>query len=384
MRFVRSLIHELRYTLRSKDVIIMLLLGPVVLTILFGGTYINTYVNDIPVVILDEDNSSLSRAINMHFNENDRFRVAAIVDSIEEAEEMVGSEQAFMGVCIPKNFNEDVLRGASPQVLVLVDGANIVIGNSAYSTATNIIQTIAAGAEIKRLEAKGVLPGTAYSMANPFMFTDRMLYNPKLSYLNYLLLGYIAVFFQQVMLSGVGLQMIKDSASIAGWGTARAALLKVLACAFYAILSVAAAIGAAAWIFHVSIRGNVLTALCFCLLFAFAISGPAIMIASLTKDKMKYMQISYMLSLPTFISCGYIWPMDQMPKALVVLLKCVWPLINFDRPFGELLLKGIFPRQGIIGLAIYAMFWLPVSILFFNHRFGKCRKLSGTPAVPAE
>lgn len=384
MRFVRSLIHELRYTLRSKDVIIMLLLGPVVLTILFGGTYINTYVNDIPVVILDEDNSSLSRAINMHFNENDRFRVAAFVDSIEEVEEMVSSEQAFMGVCIPKGFNEDVLRGASPQVMVIVDGSNIVIGNSAYSTAANIIQTIAAGAEIKRLEGKGVLPGTAYSMANSFMFTDRMLYNPKLSYLNYLLLGYIAVFFQQVMLSGVGLQMIKDSASIAGWGTARATLLKVLACAFYAILSVAAAIGAAAWIFHVSIRGNVLTALCFCLLFAFAISGPAIMIASLTKDKMKYMQISYMLSLPTFISCGYIWPMDQMPKALVVLLKCFWPLINFDRPFGELLFKGIFPRQGIIGLAIYAIFWLPVSILFFNLRFGKGRNTSGVPVVPAE
>ncbi len=386
MRFVRSLIHELRYTLRSRDVIILLLLGPVVLTVLFGGAYVNTYVNDIPIVILDEDDSSLSRTINMHFNENDRFRVAAFVGTVEEVEEMVSSGQAFMGICIPQNFSEDVLKGASPQVLVMVDGANIVIGNSAYSTAAGIVQTIAAGAEIKRLEGKGVLPDTAYSMANPFMFTDRMMYNPKLSYLNYLLLGYIAVFLQQVMLSGVGIQMLKDSGSIAGTGNGiiRAVLIKILACAFYAILSVAGAIGAAAWIFHVNIRGSVLAALSFCLLFAFAISGPAIMLVSLTKDKLKYMQISYMLSLPAFITCGYVWPQDQMPQVLVFLLKCFWPLINFGKPFAELLFKGVFPVKGIIGLAIYTAFWLPVSVLFFNFRFGKSSKASGIPALLAE
>lgn len=384
MRFVRSLLHELCYTLRSKDVIILLLLGPVLLSVLFGGTYMNTYVDDMPIVILDEDDSSLSRTIVQHFDENERFSVVAFVDNIQEMEEVVDSGDAFMGVWIPQNFYNDVLMGASSQVMVIVDGSNIVIGNNSYAAAANIIQTIAAGAGIKRLEAKGILENTAMSMANPFMFTDRMLYNPKLSYLNYLLLGYIAVFLQQVMLSGVGIQMLNDSYNIAGPGIIRRVLLKILACAAYAILSTAGAIGVAAWIFHVKIRGNVLLALLFCLLFAFAISGPAILITAITKDKLKYVQISYMLSLPSFISCGYVWPQDQMSQVLVILLKCFWPLFNFAKPFSELLFKGVFPAEAIKGLIIYTLVWLPVAVLLFNYRFGARQRNEGVPAVLPE
>lgn len=371
MQFVRDLAHELRNTVRSKDVIILLLLGPVLLTILFGGIYMNTYVDDIPIAVLDEDASSLSRTMIQHFEENERFRVAVMVDSTEEMEKAVTSGQAYMGICIPSNFYADVLKGASSQVLILVDGANIVIGNNSYAAAANIIQTIAAGAEIKRLEGRGVQESTAFSLANPFMFNDRMLYNPKLSYLNYLLLGYIAVFLQQVMLSGVGIQMLNGGSAITGSSLARSVLLKILACAAYALLSVSAAIGAAAFIFHVDLIGNVITALGFCLLFAFAVSGPAILIAAVTKDKLKYMQISYMLSLPSFISCGYVWPQDQMPHLLVILLKCIWPLMNFDRPFADILLKGNISYESVIGLLAYTLVWLPAACIFFNRRMGK-------------
>lgn len=381
MRFARSLLQELCYTLKSKDVIIMLILGPVLLTVLFGGTYMNTYVDDIPIVVFDEDNSSLSRTIIQHFDENERFRVAALVDSTEDMEKIVDSGEVSMGVCIPSNFYADVLKGASSQVLIIVDGSNLIIGNNSYAAAANIIQTIAAGAGIKRLEGRGMLEDTAKSMANPFLFTDRMLYNPKLSYLNYLLLGYIAVFLQQVMLSGVGIQMLNGGYSIAGASIARSVLLKILACATYALISVAGAIGVAAWIFHVKIRGSVLLALVFCLLFAFAISGPAILIAAITKDKLKYMQISYMLSLPSFISCGYVWPQDQMPQVLVILLKCFWPLFNFARPFNELLFKGVFPGEAIQGLLIYTLVWLPAAVLLFNYRYRTGQEIKKLQAV---
>lgn len=381
MMFIRSLLHELCYTLKSKDVIIMLALGPVILTLLFGGTYMNTYVDDIPIAVLDEDNSSLSRAIVQQFDENERFNVTVLANNKEELKEKVDSGEVCMGVCIPSHFYGDVARGVSSQVLIIVDGANLIVGNNSYAAAANIIQTIAAGAGIKRLEAGGVLEDTAKSMANPFMFTDRMLYNPKLSYLNYLLLGYIAVFLQQVMLSGVGIQMIKDGYSIAGASIARSVLLKILACAFYALLSVAGAIGAAALVFHVNIRGSIPVAMVFCLLYAFAISGPAILIAAITKDKLKYIQIAYMLSLPSFISCGYIWPQDQMPQALVVLLKCLWPLFNFAKPFSELLIKGVFSAEAVKGLAIYTMVWLPAAVLFFNYRFRAAQEAINAPAV---
>ena len=116
-------------------------------------------------------------------------------------------------------------------------------------------------------------------------------------------------------------------------------------------------------------------ALMFCLLYSFAISGPAIFIAAVVKDKLKYIQLAYMLSLPTFISCGYIWPLSQMPNILVWIIKCAWPLIFFAKPFDELLFKGIFPSQAFIGLLIFTAIWLPISLIFFKYRFKSEGKL---------
>jgi ABC-2 type transport system permease protein len=326
-------------------------------------------VNDIPIAILDEDHSSLSRMVIQQFDQNGRFNVKAFVDNTEELKELVNSKKIYMGVCIPAHFSDDVSNGASSEVLITVDGSNMVIGNNSFAAASTIIQTIAAGAEIKRLEADGIVGPAAKSMANPFVFTDRMLYNPKLAYMNYLLLGYIAVFLQQVMLSGVGIQMIKDGERIAGRSIIKETFLKILSCAFYALMSATIAIFIAAGVFHVNIRGSIPLSMLFCLMYAFAISGPAILIAAIVKDKLKHVQIAYMLSLPAFVSCGYIWPQDQMPWILVLLIKCIWPLMFFARPFDELLFKGIFPTEGFIGLALYTLIWLPVSIMLFNDRF---------------
>lgn len=369
MTFLKALLRELKAVLTSRDVIILLAIGPVALTLIFGGTYINTYVDDIPIAVLDEDHSGLSRMIIQQFEENERFTVKTLVDNTEEMKRLVNSREVFMGICIPAGFSGDVTRGASSDVLIIVDGSNMVIGNNSYAAASTIIQTIAAGAGIKRLEADGLVGQEAMNMANPFSFTDRMLYNPKLSYMNYLLLGYISVFLQQVMLSGVGIRMIKDGGSSQGAAIIRTALLKILSCVFYAMLSVTAAIFVAEKVFYVDIRGSIPLALAYCLLYAFAISGPAILIAAIVKDKLKFIQVAYMLSLPTFISCGYIWPLDQMPTVMVYLIKALWPLINFARPFDELLFKGIFPAEGMIGLALYTLVWLPIALVVFNYRF---------------
>ena len=375
MTFIKTLRKELKAVLRAKDVIIMLAIGPIALTIMIGGTYLHTYVEDIPVAIVDEDHSSLSRMIAEQFDENQRFTVQTYVDSAEELKELVETNKVSVGVYIPAHFSDDVIKGTSSQVLVIVDGTNMVTGNSSYAAATSIIQTIAAGAEIKRISARGVIGQDAMNMANPFMFNDRMLYNPNLAYINYLLFGYIALFLQSVVFSAVGIRMIAEGKQIAAHFMIKETLIKILSCAFYAIISVSLAILVANIIFHVRIRGSIFLSLLFCTEYALAISAPAIIVAAIVKDKLKHVQLSYMLSLPTFICCGYIWPLAQMPKIMVVLIKCFWPLVYFAKPFDELLFKGTLPTESMLNLAIYIAVWLPISMLFFKFRYRTKRRV---------
>lgn len=369
MRFLKDLCKQIILTLKSRDVIILLLLGPMVLTILFGGIYVSNYLDNIPIAILDEDNSSTSRMIDTQFEQSDRFVVKYYADSKEQLQQLIDSRKVYMGVYIPINFSSDILKYKSPNVSLFVDGTNLVVGNNAYAAATTIIQTVSTMAEVKVLEGKDALLPVAKNTALLFNFNDRTLYDPRMTYMNYLLLGYIAVFLQQVLLSGVGISIIKEGNQIAKQSTVRSIILKILACSFFALLSVTIAVGIARFFYHVPINGNYGIALLFGLIYAFAISCPSIIISSIVQDKLKLSQISYMLSIPTFVTCGYVWPIDQAPKALTFIIRLFWPLINFARPFDELLFKGVFPGKAILGLLIYIAVWFPISILFFKFRY---------------
>lgn len=380
MKLIRNMIRELKAVLLDKDIIILLLVGPVVLTLLLGSVYLNSYVEDIPIAVLDEDNSSTSRMIVQQFKENEHFDVKYVASSKEELRELIETRKAYMGLYIPPNFSSDISTLHSTEALILVDGANTVIGNNAYAAASSIIQTIAAGVNIKLIEAKGMMPQTAKNMGLVFNFSDRTLYDPRMTYMNYMVLGLVAVFLQQVMLSGVGISVAKFGREMAEEKTVQKLLYRILSCAFFALASSAVAVGIAAVVFKVPIRGNLASALLLCMVFILAISCPAILLGAIVKDKIKFVQVAYMLSLPAFISSGYVWPQDQMPQVVSTLIKVFWPLMNFARPFDELLFKGSSlsaVSSNILQMLLYTAFWMPVSIFVLRKRtLGKKQKSS--------
>ena len=107
-------------------------------------------------------------------------------------------------------------------------------------------------------------------------------------------------------------------------------------------------------------------------LFAIAISAPGIWLFSITKKKTRFTQVAYMLSLPTFLTCGYVWPAEQMPILLRYAAKILWPLMNYARVFDEVMIKGLpFSTVigNILGLILYSVIFLPLAIWYFKKQF---------------
>lgn len=372
MKLLRRFKDELKLVLRDTDIIIALLVGPLAFTILFGCVYMKGYVENIPIAILDEDNTAISRTVIQQFNDSPAFSLQYRTNSMEELKELIQSRKVSMGIYIPSDFSKDISSMEGSKIVLLTDGTNIVSGNNVYAAATTIIQTVSAGTKIKILQAKDNLPPAALNMATTFNFNDRTLYDSRLLYINYLIFGFIALFLQQVLMSGVGISFIKVGRNISEKATIINMLIRILACSFYAIFSVLLAIYFVSKFLNITIRGNIGLAVLFCLIFSFAISCPSIIIASLIRDKVKYAQFGFMLSVPTFVTSGYIWPQDQTPQVLVVLVKIFWPLINFCKPFADLLFKGVFPGKAILGLLIYILVWMPIAVYFLKTKFKGC------------
>jgi len=372
LNFIRE---ELKFVSKQAAIKILLFTGIPFLTIWFGGAYYNDYVYDVPIAILDEDNTTLSRTIIQHFDENERFQIKYHASTQKELQDLLDEQAVYMGLYIPNNLNNQILSGQASQVLILTNGTNIVISNNVYASAATIVQTISAGAEIKIISGKGSLPqSTATNMALPFQFTDRMLYDEELTYMNYLIYGFIAVFFQQLMLSALSTLILRNPTETAQNNTVARLGAKMIVATSSLFLAGTVAILFIHVKYRVIFEANIGLAILLTLLFAIAISCPAILLCAITKNKTKFSQISYMLSLPTFLTCGYVWPADQMPPLLNILIKCTWPLTYFARTFDEIMVKQLpweAVRQNALYLVIYSIIFMPIALFLFKKRFGE-------------
>jgi ABC-2 type transport system permease protein len=359
---------------KKPGLIILLFLAIPVLTIWFGGAYYHEYVNDVGIAVLDEDNTSLSRNVIQYFDDSERFNVKYYAANRAELQNLIDQRKVYMGLYIPPHLNDDIMSGNASQILILTNGANVIIGNNAYAGAAEIIQTVSAGIEMKMIAGKGSLSeSTARNMALSFNFTDRMLYDSKLAYINYLIYGFIAVFFQQFMLSALATMILRNPESTAKEHTVIKLAAKVVLASTLLMATGGLVIGYIHKKFNVIFSGNVKLALLMSILFSIAISCAAILLCAITKNKTKFSQVSYMLSLPTFLTCGYVWPADQMPELLMRGVKLLWPLIYFARPFDEIMIKGltfVTVRQNVINLVLYIIVFMPLSLLVFKKRFG--------------
>jgi len=372
MIYLEAFKREFSSIFKYKGMIILLFIGPIFLTLFFGGVYYNDYVKDIPIAILDEDMSSLSNIVGNYFLSNERFEVTNYPSTRDELQKLIDDGEVEMGICIPRGFESKVTTYQSSQILAITDGTNLVIANNAIAQATLITQSISAGIEMKLIQGKGVTPQVSENIALVYKIEERMLFDPKMTYMNYLIISFLAVFIQQLMLSAMGATFIRDNEYISSGNVVQKALAAMSACFVGILPAVVICMFILLKLFHVPMIGNIWTVIVLTIFFVIALTGPSLLIASMTKDRVKYSQFSFMLSLPTFVSSGCVWPAEQMPKVLEIIIRAFWPVINYAKVIQEVLIKGmsfITVVPNILQLSLFSIIWLPIGIISYKKAF---------------
>jgi len=372
MIYLEAFKREFNSIFKYKGMIILLFIGPIFLTLFFGGVYYNDYVKDIPIAILDEDMSSLSNLVGNYFLSNERFEITNYPSTRDELQKLIDDGEVQMGICIPKGFESKVTTYQSSQILAITDGSNIVIANNAIAQATLITQSISAGIEMKLIQGKGVTPQLAENISLVYNVEERMLFDSKMTYMNYLIICFLAVFLQQLMLSAMGSTFIRDNEYISCGNVTQKALATMIACFVGILPAVIISMLVLSKMFHVPMIGNIWTVIVLTIFFVVALTGPSLLIASMTKDRVKYSQFSFMLSLPTFVSSGCVWPVDQMPIVLEIIIRAFWPVINYAKVVQEVLIKGMSFKTvvpNILQLGLFSVIWLPIGVICYKKAF---------------
>jgi ABC-2 type transport system permease protein len=335
---------ELIQTFRDRATLTILLMVPL-LQLLLYGTAIHTDVKHIPMIVADQSVSTESRNYLNALVDSNYFDIVGAVSSQDDVMKNIDSGKASLGIVIPPDFATQVkLRQA--QVLMLVDGSDSYTTNSAFSTANSISQSYA----ISLIRAP----------VSPLNTNIRILYNPDLKDLWFLIPGLIASLLQTQTLALTALAVVREREV----GTIEALLVtpirpvelmlgKSLPNLIIAFVNMSTILIAAGLFFGVPFAGNLPLYVVLCLVFALSGLALGLAISAASQTQAQAQQLVQLISFSGLFLAGFLFPQYALPFVLRV-VSYIFPL-TFFIPIS----RGIFTK----GVGIDAL-WTP--IIFMN------------------
>jgi len=200
-----SFVDELKTIFKDQGAMLILLLAVFAYPLVYSVAYKNNVVRDIPVSIVDMDNTSTSRQVIRMIDATKEISVAQKVNSLNDAKKLFWDGDSKGIILVPSGFEKDLLSGHQSSVSVYCDASYFLIYKETLSGTIQAAGTASAGVEIKRLLATGESEKQAIQQRDPMPAKFYNLYNPAGSYGSYVMPGMILIILQQTLLVGIGM-----------------------------------------------------------------------------------------------------------------------------------------------------------------------------------
>jgi ABC-2 type transport system permease protein len=371
--FSRLFWQEWRNIFTNKTIRSVLFFVPVLYFTLFGFLYSEKKVMEIPTVLVDADQTELSRELYRAFEVDQTFRVTAIVGSEAEAMRLIDEGKAQVGVFIPAHLEQDVKSGRDAEVLTVVDGSNMLISNTAVRAANTVIKSVSAGVTLKKLEARGDWGEEGKTLFTGIDYRYRVLYNPAFSYLSFMVFGLGGTVLQQVLFLGVALSVARQKEegtwreTVSQHSFAVLAAGKLLPYLLVATFNLVLTFTLLLKGFAVPYYGNPVYLLLIGTLFNAAVLGIGFAISFFSKDQLQATQIAMLIAVPSFMLSGFTWPLMSMPAGVAAIGQSL-PLTYFLHGVREIMTKGhglSYVTQDMAVLALMGLLGLFAAYLVY-------------------
>lgn len=189
---IRSVfIREVKRMRKFKGTMFLLTLLPVVLALFFTSIFVQDTPRELPVAVVDYDNSSLSRKALRMVEATPSVALTAHTQSVEEAKDLMMRGKVSGVLVIPKDMERKVFRGEGIEVPLFIGGEKILNASLIYKDVFTTLSTLSSGVEIQFLVKGGLSEADAYQKMMPVYYEKHQLFNPYTSYSYFLLPGFL-------------------------------------------------------------------------------------------------------------------------------------------------------------------------------------------------
>ena len=357
-RILAVALKELRQLSRDRLSFGMIIGIPLMQMLLFGYA-INFDVRGIPAAVVDEADTSLSRALVAELGATGVVRFLAPSASVGELRRRLNSGEIAVGVYVPADFERRRLQNDRAAVQLLVDGSEPIID----SVARGLVQV--------------PLPprrGTVAPRTSPFEVLTE--YNPERRTAVQIVPALIGVILNMTMVIFTAAAIVRErergNFELLITTPIRPAELmagKLVPYVFIGLLQTTLVLIVGAWIFNVPVNGGLLDLYAAAGLFIAATLTLGLLISTVTKTQFQAFQLAFFTMLPSILLSGFMFPFDGMPKFAQWIAQ-VLPLTHFVEMIRGIVLRGA-PVTDLGTQALKLGVFLTIALAIATLRFRK-------------
>ncbi|PRD55866.1 ABC transporter permease [Sphingobacterium gobiense] len=347
----------------NNSVLMMLFIGaPILYGVLIGHVYQQGKVTEMPIIVVDEDNSPMSATFVDMMNDNESIKVVRMLPSLFDSKEIAIEHDATVIVHIPKGFAAGVQQKRVPAVTIFVDGSNTLTSNTAAMAVNVCAMTLKAGVQIETQMKQGVPAKIAAEQYEPFKTTMVRQNIRSGNYLYFMLPGVLIIVLQQVLLLGLALSFSSEFEN----GTFVELAEKIrnpvglifVKITPYILMSIGILIlywGFGKW-YEMPLHADFWWFVLCTFVFMLAVCFIGVLVSIVLPSQLKATEILMVIATPAFILSGFTWPSSLMP-AWVQLIADVIPSTHYLRIFRVMFIQhgeNYHTYSDLIAMAIIA------------------------------
>ena len=316
--------RELKRIWLFKPYLLSLTILPLLSMLLFVAIFSRGVPSDLPIAIVDNDNTPLSRKVINMIEATPEITVRYKITSTIEGERLIRQGAAGAMVIIPANFEKDILGMTQTTIGAYISGVNILENGLISKGLQTSIATFSVGIKTEILTKQGVTESQAITQAIPISIDRHILFNPSTNYSYYLLPSFlpmmILIFTVLSTIFAIGSEL-KCSTTEEWIRTAQGSITVALAGKLTPTLTLMTMMAAVMFILlfefvGVPMQGNIWILLISCFVFILAYISVAIFIIAITADMRLAMSLGGGYSVMAFSFSGLTFPAMAMHEVI--------------------------------------------------------------------
>jgi ABC-2 type transport system permease protein len=308
---------EWRRVLGTRSAFSVLFLAPLVYGIYYPQPYLNQILRKLPIAVVDNDLSDLSRRIVETLDASGALSVAVRARTLAEARTAIDRGKAFAAVEIPAGTERDVLKGITAHIPVYADATYLFVFRSTASGVATAVGALTSELVSRGARSDGSLVKAKLAGSSPADVLLQPIFNPVGGYASYIVPAAFVLILQQTLL--IGAAMLTGTALANAGGAFAGVLGRGIAHLTIYLPALALYLIVLPRIYGFSTLGHLpqIFALATVFLLATSFMGQAIGAWFTRPENATLLLLA--TSLPQFFTAGFAWPREAIPDAAIAL-----------------------------------------------------------------